>query len=41
LLWRLGMPLSALILALLAIPLSHVNPRGGRRTTWCSRCCST
>ena len=30
LLWRIGMPLSALILALLAIPLSHVNPRGGR-----------
>lgn len=30
LLWRVGMPLSALVLALLAIPLSHVNPRGGR-----------
>jgi lipopolysaccharide export system permease protein len=28
--WRLGMPLSALILALLAIPLSFVNPRAGR-----------
>lgn len=28
--WRLGLPLSALILALLAIPLSFVNPRGGR-----------
>jgi lipopolysaccharide export system permease protein len=30
LLWRIGIPLSALILALLAIPLSYVNPRGGR-----------
>jgi lipopolysaccharide export system permease protein len=30
LLWRIGMPLSALILALLAIPLSFVNPRAGR-----------
>ena len=29
-LWRIGMPLSALILALLAIPLSYVNPRAGR-----------
>jgi lipopolysaccharide export system permease protein len=28
--WRIGLPLSALILALLAIPLSFVNPRGGR-----------
>jgi lipopolysaccharide export system permease protein len=28
--WRLGLPLSALILALLAIPLSFVNPRAGR-----------
>ncbi len=28
--WRLGIPLSALILALLAVPLSFVNPRGGR-----------
>ncbi len=28
--WRLGMPLSALMLALLAIPLSYVNPRVGR-----------
>jgi len=28
--WRLGVPLAALILALLAIPLSFVNPRGGR-----------
>jgi lipopolysaccharide export system permease protein len=30
LLWRLGIPLSAVVLALLAIPLSFVNPRGGR-----------
>lgn len=30
LVWRLGIPLSALILALLAIPLSFVNPRAGR-----------
>ena len=28
--WRLGMPLAALVLALLAIPLSFVNPRAGR-----------
>jgi lipopolysaccharide export system permease protein len=28
--WRLGLPISALVLALLAIPLSFVNPRGGR-----------
>jgi len=28
--WRIGMPVSALILALLAIPLSFVNPRAGR-----------
>ncbi|MBY0578203.1 MAG: LPS export ABC transporter permease LptF [Burkholderiales bacterium] len=28
--WRVGMPLSALLLALLAIPLSFVNPRAGR-----------
>jgi lipopolysaccharide export system permease protein len=28
--WRLGLPLSALILSLLAIPLSFVNPRAGR-----------
>jgi lipopolysaccharide export system permease protein len=28
--WRVGIPLSALILALLAIPLSFVNPRAGR-----------
>jgi len=30
LLWRIGVPLSALILALLAIPMSFVNPRAGR-----------
>ncbi len=30
LVWRLGVPLSALILALLAIPMSFVNPRAGR-----------
>jgi lipopolysaccharide export system permease protein len=30
LLWRLGVPLSALTLAMLAIPLSFVNPRAGR-----------
>ena len=30
LLWRLGLPLSAFILAVLAIPLSFVNPRAGR-----------
>ncbi|HEX8987761.1 MAG TPA: LPS export ABC transporter permease LptF [Rhodocyclaceae bacterium] len=30
LLWRVGVPLSALNLALLAIPLSFVNPRAGR-----------
>lgn len=30
LLWRIGIPVSALILALLAIPLSYVNPRAGR-----------
>jgi lipopolysaccharide export system permease protein len=28
--WRVGLPLSALIVSLLAIPLSFVNPRGGR-----------
>lgn len=28
--WRIGLPLSAAILALLAIPLSFVNPRAGR-----------
>ena len=30
LLWRVGVPVSAVILALLAIPLSFVNPRAGR-----------
>jgi lipopolysaccharide export system permease protein len=28
--WRIGMPISALVLALLAIPLAFVNPRAGR-----------
>ena len=28
--WRLGLPMSAAVLALLAIPLSYVNPRAGR-----------
>lgn len=30
LLWRLGVPISAIVLVLLAIPLSFVNPRAGR-----------
>jgi lipopolysaccharide export system permease protein len=30
LLWRLGIPLLALVLVLLAIPMSFVNPRAGR-----------
>ncbi len=30
LVWRIGMPVSALILAFMAIPLSYVNPRAGR-----------
>lgn len=30
LVWRVGMPLSALALSMLAIPLSYVNPRAGR-----------
>lgn len=30
LIWRLGLPLSAFVLCLLAIPLSFVNPRAGR-----------
>ena len=30
LLWRIGVPLAALILVLLAIPMSFVNPRAGR-----------
>jgi lipopolysaccharide export system permease protein len=29
-LWRVGVPISALVLALLAIPMSFVNPRAGR-----------
>ena len=29
-LWRIAMPVSAVVLALLAIPLSYVNPRAGR-----------
>jgi lipopolysaccharide export system permease protein len=28
--WRFGLPISAAILALLAVPLSYVNPRAGR-----------
>lgn len=28
--WRIGLPISALLLALIAIPLSFVNPRSGR-----------
>ena len=28
--WRIGLPMSVLILSLLAIPLSYVNPRAGR-----------
>lgn len=28
--WRIGLPMSVMILALLAIPLSYVNPRAGR-----------
>jgi lipopolysaccharide export system permease protein len=30
LLWRLGLPAIALVLAIMAIPLSHINPRVGR-----------
>ena len=30
LLWRIGLPVSAVVLALLAIPLSSFNPRAGR-----------
>jgi lipopolysaccharide export system permease protein len=30
LLWRIGIPISALVLALMAIPMSFVNPRAGR-----------
>ncbi len=28
--WRIGLPISATLLALMAIPLSYVNPRAGR-----------
>jgi lipopolysaccharide export system permease protein len=30
LLWRMGIPIAALVLVLLAIPISFVNPRAGR-----------
>jgi lipopolysaccharide export system permease protein len=30
LLWRVGVPISALVLVLMAIPMSFVNPRAGR-----------
>jgi len=30
LVWRIGIPISSLVLALLAIPMSFVNPRAGR-----------
>jgi len=30
LLWRVGVPISALLLVMLAIPMSFVNPRAGR-----------
>jgi lipopolysaccharide export system permease protein len=30
--WRLSFPISLLVLGILAIPLSHVNPRAGRST---------
>jgi len=30
LLWRIGVPISALVLVMLAIPMSFVNPRAGR-----------
>ena len=30
LLWRISVPISAIVMALLAIPLSFVNPRAGR-----------
>jgi lipopolysaccharide export system permease protein len=29
-LWRVGIPISALVLVLMAIPMSFVNPRAGR-----------
>ena len=28
--WRIGIPLSTIILAMLAVPLSHSRPRAGR-----------
>lgn len=28
--WRVGLPLSVIILSLIAIPLAYINPRGGR-----------
>ena len=30
LMWRISVPIAALVLALLAIPLAYVNPRGGK-----------
>ena len=30
LVWRIGLPLSAILLALISIPISFVNNRGGR-----------
>ena len=30
LVWRIGIPVSSLVLVLLAIPMSFVNPRAGR-----------
>lgn len=30
--WRIGLPVAALLLALVAVPLSFVNPRAGRAT---------
>lgn len=30
LLWRIGVPISAIVLTLIAIPLSYINPRAGR-----------
>jgi lipopolysaccharide export system permease protein len=30
LVWRIGIPISALLLAMLAVPMSFVNPRAGR-----------
>jgi lipopolysaccharide export system permease protein len=42
--WRISVPISALLLVLLAVPLSYVNPRMGRSFNLfarCSRTCST